>query len=115
MTDDRLSTVLFTWRDWCHRPDIKIGWKPNAAPFISGGVVSAENRDGMTHCEEYERLDYDEAEITDTVIHDLPPILRDSVFNALLGTRRPLGRPLEQVYVEARAALKVGLRRRGVE
>jgi hypothetical protein len=115
LDSDRLSDVLSNWKSWLRRSNVNIGFPPKSSPFESGGVVSSESRDGLTLNEAYAHIDDEEARITDTVINDLPPAQRDAVSNVVMGTRRPLGEPLEVVYGRARAQLMVRLPRRGVE
>lgn len=114
MTDEELGTILENWRAYNLRPDARLGYPPRAVPFASGGVVSVENRDGLTHSEEYEAVDEREAKIVEVVINDLPAPERDAVYNTVMGTRRPLGESLIVVYTRARPMLIAGLIRKGL-
>jgi hypothetical protein len=109
MTDDRLTVILQTWRDWQRRPNTNIGYPPRSLPFQAGGQqhVSGES--------DYAAADDEEARITQACVDDLPGPEQSAVYNTVMSTRRPLGEPLEVVYLRARAMLKVALNRRGVE
>lgn len=119
MKDDRLSEILANWREYQRRPDTRIGYPRRSAGFqAAGGSWDGygwdEDRADMPQSEAYAVVDEAEAEIVQTVIDDLPGAEKDAVYNVVMGTRRPLGEPLQDVYLRARGSLKIALYKRSV-
>lgn len=108
MDDKRLTEILRTWASWNRRSDTNIGFPPRSVPFLAGG----DAWDGES---DYAAADDAEARIVQAVVDDLPAVERDAVYNVVTGTRRPLGEPVQAVYLRARERLKVLLPKRGVE
>jgi hypothetical protein len=112
MDDKRLSERLETWARWQRMSDVNIGFPPRSVPFMSGGSVSPEDSD-LSQSEAYWETDKTEAKVTQACIDDLPGKEHDAVFNVVMGASRPLGEPLQVVYLRAREMLMLLLRRRG--
>jgi len=112
----RLTDILDNWARWQRRPNINIGFPPRSLVFESGGAVAvgAGSSYDIPQSDAYADVDDAEARSVQAVVDDLPGRERDSVYNTVLGTRRPLGEPLEVVYVRARALLIVRLTKRGI-
>lgn len=107
MKDERLTTILHTWRDWQRRRVMPLGYPPRSVPFLAGGAYDGDS--------DYAAADDAEARIVQACVDDLPGAENSAVYNVVMGTRRPLGEPLQEVYARAREMLKVALNRRGVE
>jgi hypothetical protein len=107
VTEERLTVILQTWRAWQRRPNTNIGFPPRAIPFMAGGAYDGDS--------DYAAADDEESRIVQAAVDDLPGPEQSAVYNVIMGTRRPLGEPLEVVYLRARAMLKIALNRRGVE
>jgi hypothetical protein len=116
MDDQRLTDILANWATWQRRPNINIGFPPRSLVFQPGGAVAVGlgGAYDIPQSEAYADVDDAEARTVQAVVDDLPGRERDSVYNVVLGTRRPLGEALEVVYVRARALLIVRLTRRGI-
>ena len=116
MDDQRLSDILENWARWQRRPNINIGFRPSSPVFQSGGAIAvgAGGAYDIPQSDAYADVDDAEALTVQAVVDDLPGRERDSVYNVVLGTRRPLGEPVQVVYVRATALLIIRLSKRGV-
>ena len=117
MKDDRLSDILANWRAFNRRPAIHLGFRPRALVLEGDGgqEVNLDNAYETPQSEAYADVDETEARTVQAVIDDLPGPENSAVYNVVMGTRRPVGEPLQEVYLRAREMLKIALRRRGVE
>lgn len=110
MTDDRLSYLLDTWRDFIRRPDhlIALGY-PSTATGIRWNP--GDDFDGMV-----ESLDERMALAVDASVDDLPLMERTAVYTVVIGPQVwRLREPMHVVYERAREGLKIKLTSRGIE
>ena len=108
MTDDRLSLLLDTWRDWLREPDHRLGYPTRAA-----GIRYAHATDFDSMCETMDRT---LAEAVDTAVDDLPLMERTAVYAVVIGPQVwRLREPMHTVYERARVMLKIRLNARGID
>lgn len=109
MTDDDLSNHLQSWRDWCRRPDLGLGY-PTTATGIR--YRNGDDFDSMVDWLE-DRI----ALAVDAAVDDLPQNEQIAVRCTVLDGPKVwrFREPLAVVYERARAMLKVRLNARGIE
>jgi DNA-directed RNA polymerase specialized sigma24 family protein len=109
MTEEDLSRHLETWRDWCRRPDLGLGY-PSTATGIR--YKAGDDFDSMV-----DWLDDRVALAVDASVDDLPPPERTAVRCTLLDGVKywAYAERIEYVYERAREALKVALNKKGIE
>ena len=110
MTDDRLSYLLDTWREWMRAPDHRahLGY-----PSTAAGI---RWRPGDDFDDMVESLDQRMALAVDACVDSLPIMERTAVHATVLGPMVwRLREPVAVVYARAREVLKLGLSMRGIE
>jgi hypothetical protein len=108
MTDERLSYLLDTWRDWMREPDHSLGY-----PSTAAGIRwrPGDDFDAMIAS-----LDDTMAQAVDACVDDLPLMERTAVSAVVLGPQVwRLREPMHVVYERARSLLKISLNARGIE
>lgn len=110
VTDDRLSYLLDTWREWMRRPDHlrALGYPPTAAGIR---FRAQDDFDGMV-----DYLDETMALAVDAAVDDLPLNERTAVHAVVIGPMVWRFRePINDVYERARELIKAALHMRGIE
>ena len=108
MTDDRLTYLLETWRDWLRTPDLGLGY-----PSTAAGIRwrPGDDFDAMVAS-----LDETMALAVDAAVDSLPLMERTAVNAVVIGPMKwEMREPVGIVCDRARAMLKVGLNARGIE
>lgn len=110
MTDERLSYLLDSWREWMRRPDHlgALGYPPTASGirYRPGGDFDAM----------ISNLDETMALAVDACVDDLPLMERTAVYAVVIGPAVwRLREPMADVHERARDMLKIALNRRGIE
>lgn len=108
MTEERLSYLLDTWREWMREPDHSLGY-----PSTAAGIRwrPGDDFDAMVAS-----LDETMALAVDACVDDLPLMERTAVNAVIIGPMVwRLREPIYDVYDRARALLKVSLNTRGIE
>jgi hypothetical protein len=111
LTDDRLSYLLATWREWISAPEhvADLGYPSRAAGIR---YRSGDDFDAMV-----DSMDRTMALAVDSAVDDLPLNERTSVYAVIVSGGRVwrLREPIDTVYERARGLLKIRLRARGIE
>lgn len=107
-----LDWHLQNWADWMHQKDLPDGYPHNSCCGIVQNFTTVDLDNDYT----YDHLDTDLAHRTNAVIDSLPPAQRAAVYRkyGVTAAFRFERDNYADLLVLARAAILIGLRRRGV-
>lgn len=101
-----VSRALDNWAQWSNSGGSNLGYPGRAIAISTGG--------GYKTTDDFCRsIDRHEAEVIDTLIHDLRPENRQAVYNRWLNCRHVL-QNYEQALFKAYEILQIGMVRRGL-